>query len=283
MEMIAQTKGMKFIIEPFNEAYISYKRILDRAYHQYISISEDEKKRIIEYLENDSLSGFCGPVNPLKRSYRFLSSRRVIKSTNANALLPILSEESHLELVYLIRHPIPQIISTRKYPYKSVLTEYMQDASFMRKNLTDQQRAFVTEVDRFGSEADQYIAGWCLDNLLPLRLSEDPRGKKLVVLTYEDLVIRTYDCMNFVAHRFNLAAEGTLDCIAIDIPSWTTRFSSADRIRAIRQGDRKYLVDSWCNEDLTEYENLREILEMFDISAYRIDSPYADASLRFSA
>lgn len=280
MEMIAQAKGMRCVIEPFYEGYIRHNEVLDQVCHQYISLSHSNQARALEYLQSDKPSRFCGPINPFKKAFRFSTSRRVIKSTNANALLPNLAANSDLELIYLIRHPIPQIISTRKYPYPSVLGYYVEDQEFVKNHLSERQRELAVEIYRSGSPTDQYLAGWCLDNLLPLKLVSTPGQDRVVVLTYEDLVLRTDECLRLLTRRFNLKVRGDEAGVQSDIPSWTSRFSSGDRLEAIRKQDKEYVVASWSDGDLSEFANLETILDVFNTAVYRIDSPFAEKSLR---
>lgn len=280
MEMISQFDRLKFISEPFNEGYLKYTKALGNIYHQYISLSDSEIDEIIEYLENDRYSRYCGPVNFFSDTYRFFSSRRVIKCTNANAMLPLLAEKSSLDLIYMIRHPIPQIMSTRKYPYKSVLQYYTQDDIFMENNLRKKQRDFAFDIYRFGSEIDSYICGWCLDNLLPLRIFNDSKGSKLTLLTYEDLVLKTHESMNYIAHKFELIPVSDRVNIRFNSPSWSSKFSPADRIEAILSKNIEYLVNSWRVEKLSEFKNLENILRAFNVQVYTINSPFPDESLR---
>lgn len=279
MELISEASRIKFIAEPLNEDYMRHLRIINNVREQYISLDSDELQAVTNYLCDDSISSFCGPINPLHVGYHFLYTRRVIKSTNANALIPTLTKKNIFNIVYLIRHPVPQIISTRKYPYASTLGQYVTDDQFMQKYLTVEQQSFAKYIYYSKRETDKYIVGWCLDNLVPLRLLRSGTTDRPFVVTYEDLVTNTQKCIDVLSDRLKVKFRKSIRA-RFTTPSWTSRFSSADRIAAIQNGNRQYLIGSWRDRDLAEFANLPSILAMYGIFAYKINELYATRSLR---
>ena len=113
----------------------------------------------------------------------------------------------------------------------------------------------------------KFVVEWCLDNLVPIKKSQQP-NRNWHVITYEELVVKPEETIALLCRRLELPnPDRMLD--RVTSPSKVTDTSTTRTLQKIRQGDRQHLITKWRDAvDRSQEEKLFRIVEKFDITMY---------------
>jgi len=278
MELIYSQPKIKFINEPFNKYILDHNNFFPiETRYNYLSLNSKEKRLMSDYFKKNKPINHFGPVKVFAKDYNFKTNRRVIKIIRANNLIEWFLNETDFQIIYLIRHPIAQSISCMKrghvsfYKLKKYVngeSEYFQNNLFLSKNLNGEQKEFLLEINKSGSKLEKFVTEWCLDNLLPLKMTYS-KCHDLITITYEEMVLNPYKTIDLLYEKLNLEDKGRLTS-KIKKPSKTTDSSTKETKNNIKRWNPEFLISKW-RKKITKREeaDLFEILKMFSIDAYK--------------
>jgi hypothetical protein len=274
MDSFYTQPGMKFLNVPLERLYLDYLHVLKKSRTVYASLTPEEGRKLKKYLTEDRPIRHCGPLNIFDRYFNFFTYRRVLKVHKATPLIEWLSNEFDFDIIYLIRHPIPQSISAKRHGFSNKIDAFLSDNIFVEKHLTSKQQGFLKKILKSGTDHEKYVAGWCLENLVCLKIPKDLR--RWLTISYEELVTKPLKCFTFLSEQLQLEdIESMMN--RIKTPSRGSFTSLKEKHKRIRTGDVDYLITGWFNE-VHEAEAARamNILELFGINAYRHDRFFPD-------
>jgi len=281
MEILYTQPGIKYINEPLGKNILdSNKFIPIKTRWNYITLSKYEKKILYEYFVKDDIIRYFGPINIFNSNYNFFTNRRAFKVIRANCLIEWFVNEFDIHIIYLIRHPIPQALSCIKRKHHCEIQEYLEDETFVNDWLSSDQLKYINKILKSGSQLEKFVVEWCLDNIIPLNVSKT--NKRILVLTYEEVVLKPMEVFNQLYQRLNL--ENLDKMISkIKIPSKVTDSSTEKTKKKIQDGDSNFLISKWKNEISKEKEkNLLLILNKFGIDTYKYNHLLAKKELLYN-
>ncbi len=268
MELFYVEPGMKYIYEPLGKKILDYNQFLPIETRWYwVHLSDEEKRVLADYFrDRDKISHF-GPRNPFDGSYNFKTDRRVLKIIRANSLIPWFAREFDYDLIYLIRHPLAQAVSSIKRGHTPSAGQFLENSWFVENYLGQDLREYGKNIWDNGDEREKFVLEWCLDNLIPL--AERGRENDYLTVTYEELVLETEKFIDLFSSTYKLEAKNDM-LEKVRSPSKTADSSNAETRERIQLGDDRYLIEKWRKEySGEEVEGLFNILERFEISAYQ--------------
>jgi len=278
METIASQPGVDFVGEPLN--LWRYRPYFDRLPHpprgRFISLSQDEARQVRSYFE-DLLTGRIKAFNawnPFNPTWSFRVRRLVVKLLGANALIDWMSEEFDIEVLYLLRHPVPVALSCFGRNWGNDAEAYLQNPCFREQVLGPEQARFADEVLAGGAPLQKFVLEWCLENFYPLQVYKE---RPWLVLTYEEVISRPKQVSELICSRFGLPDPERMACV-VSRPSRTTFFADA-REAIVKQGPQA-MLGRWLKRiSQEELKRVQEILDALGIRAYQAFSPYPAESL----
>jgi hypothetical protein len=244
MELISTQSRVTYRDEPDHRVLIDCHDLVRgmRTRWCYADLTADEWSIIKAYLLDDKRLRLFGPKMPWRDGDWIRANRRVLKFVRMAPLIQLFEEELGMSVVYLIRHPIPQILSSKKQGHIPQLDEFIGSPRFMRTHCTSHQRSIVENIALTGSIREQLIAEWSLVNLLPHRYL--PMSAHSMWLTYEEIVAYPAQFQELLATRLGLT-----DAHAIQdrfrTPSKRSDMSDLRKKHAIFTYDTEEIMNSW--------------------------------------
>lgn len=266
MEIFFSEPGMKFINEPLGKRILDYWDFLPiETRWNYINLSQHEKEVLKEYFTTDDPIRHFGPRNPFHPDFNVFTDRRVIKTIRANALIEWFLDELPFEVIYLLRNPISQALSSMGRDHHHQIEDFIESETY-RDCLDPSQLEFARRASASDDRLKKFVVEWVLDNLLPLRVRS--RRSDFTVVTYEELVLEYEKYVGFFVERFGL--EGQQRMLEKESrPSRTTDSSGRETREKIRRKDKESLVRKWTDSISSDQErDLLGILERFDVAVY---------------
>lgn len=267
MEVIYSQPGIKYINGVLAKNLLDYHNLLPiRHRWRYCHLEPHEEPLLRDYFGDERKTRIFGPKNLLGRDYNFYTDRRVIKLIRANPLCEWFANNLDVHMVYLIRHPIAQSLSSIRRGHNHDIEEFVNDETFVNSYLNGELVNLVTDILETGSKLEKFVTSYCLDNLVPLRkLDEHPDW---LVITYEELVLRPKEVIELLCEKLELEDKQAM-LSKITVPSKTTDSSTAATRLRITKQDSGFLVNKWRQEVTEEQEKSAfHLLDRFGINPY---------------
>lgn len=269
MELLGAQPGMRVFDEPLNlHKRIICKELGVRTWEQ-ATVMADRKRVYGRYFRR--LAGNGVPAMSLPFYWpdsRFITRRNTFKILHGGEdMIPWFQDTFGGRIVLLLRHPIPTILSHRRYPRLA----YFLRQPEMRARFEPEQVAFAEETIAGDDRYAQGIVNWCLQNALALG---PDRRDDWTVVSYEDLTIHPRTSVDWLTERLDLEPvdDGELDRLVSKPSGSTVQSDSATKefFAQLDSGqDRTYLIDKWRERVSPEQERLTfEILERMGIDYY---------------
>lgn len=277
MQLAETCSGLRTLNEPFSvfQAGAAALRLPLRRGGQIASPgTADDEVRLLRYTE-DLLSGrvaagarwrFWEPDHPRR------TNRVLVKELHTKGLVDWFAQHFDVQVVVLTRHPLPQSLSCSRLGWGHYVDAYLDDPGF-RTRLTREQLAFAERLRRVGSELEQRVLSWTLENYVPLTLLRS--RPEWLLLTYEECVLAPHRALAAFARVLDQDVAALR--AAAGKPSRSTVMSS-ERTRAeLEGGQREVLVNSWRRHvDPVEERRALQVLEVFGIPLYGSGDDLAD-------
>ncbi len=200
--------------------------------------------------------------------YSLVVHRLVVKMLNANALLEWFVREFNVDVIYLIRHPVPVAASIIRQQWEGIAEAYLQNQQFCDVHLGSELCAFARRVWHTGSPIQRFVLEWALENIIPLRLRD---SLALDVVTYEELVTKPREVAQWLSERYDFPDPERM-YQRILTPSPTTATQSSHLIR--QEGPATLVQRSLAQIPRSELALAQEVLDAFGIDIYRADEPW---------
>ena len=291
-QLVCANKGIRYIGQPLT-AFTSgtaanqlsskkksrYLPTVDQ--FQYISLSKKAQTRLQSYAEL-LLKGKIS-LNTLaeyrlsSKKYWFFTDRIFLKITDANAMIDWFAKNFDCRIIYLMRHPIPNVLSIMKNKWEITSSTYLNNESFIEKYMDNDVLTFCWRIMESNDYFLQGILNWCLENLIPLKHSKSD----FLTITYEELVLSPKPVVKMFSDYLNLSQTDRMYG-AIDRPSASSVFSKKSTAKAISENltiKDKYLklIANWKNFVSRDQEKKAwEILNNFGLCAYSFGSALPD-------
>lgn len=277
--LISLEPGMRRVDQPFDlfspetaQGRIKAKHLPAMPMSQFIHLTKGQSRRVQRYMKR-LLSGGFRALSPPELDY---FNRTVVKICNASPLIDWFAENFDVQILYLVRHPVPQSLSVLRNEWGSTALAYMENREFADRLLSPVQKKLANQILMHGSDIEQAVLNWALENLYPLNHAKGVS----TLITYEELVLYPEKMLNFLAKELDLGNGKAMEA-KVSVPSATSGLSDAATNQAIRSQDREYLLTKWQEDiDVGDRKAIQFILDAFEISEYSVDSPVADESLR---
>ena len=190
-EIISGEDGVRYIIEPFCTA-LKDPFIKNHYYEGFDGKGLDREKDIL-WLQKFSQLIISGKLkiqeswNPFSPLFHLRTNRVCMKIHDAKIAIDWFAINYPKDkMLYFLRHPIPQAISSIKCN-SSILIEAYLNNNWLRKFFIHKELlTFCNKILKEGSLIEKYVTSWCLENLVPLRHIDDDI---YFTLTYEELVV----------------------------------------------------------------------------------------------
>lgn len=279
METIAANRGMLPLNQPVeiltpNLTPYQFRRLPKFDRGQIVHPDADQMEELRAYID-DLMAGQIrvnAPHNFWKKGFRFRTDRLLLKIVGAKPMMDWFDTSYDIDVVYLVRHPVPQSLSCVRNAWGTTTRAYTRNDWFVDEVIRDPGlRDFAEERDRNGSPLERMVVNWVVENLYPLRvLAHRPEWQ---ALSYEECVIDQERILASISERLQLNGVESMRRASAQA-SRSSGLSSAKSLSAIRGGDRQAQVAGWMdqiNDD--EAASVSGVLDRFGVSLYSISSP----------
>ena len=267
MEMIASQPGFRFYDEPFNIRRDNVKKV--GLFHAWEELQPDacDNEKVIGFLEGLKRNRyrFMNPA-PFRKYYRPVTRRIVFKLHELEHMIDEIAERCECDVLYLVRHPIPNSLSRAVVPR---LECFLESNFYRERYLGDQRMKEITEVARKGTRLQQFVVSWCFENYIPLK---EVDLDKWTTLSYEELLLNSRKSCQYLSESLDLEDQDRL-LRSVGEPSTNITMSGQETMDIMSDPDEKKrkrrLVTRWKTRVSDEEERLAmEVLPLFDIDAY---------------
>jgi hypothetical protein len=265
MEMIYTQPGFKWSREPFNlrEPVVQDHLGIDDWNELYMLRSEDKIKRYVDAICTGKLRDYrLKYPRPFGEQHRFITRHTIFKILHfGEDRINWFRDNFNGRVVYLIRHPIPVTLSRKVLPRLQARL-----VSDFRRHFTDAQLAFANQIIENGSQFEQGILDWCLQNMVPMRDMTDD----WTLVSYEQLVLDVDPIIQLLCSRLDLPSPELMR------EQWARPSSSVNRqsdnatqmtLKQERTDEsQNWLVEKW-RKKITPEQEMRssEILAVFGL------------------
>jgi hypothetical protein len=284
METIAANRGVLPLNQPLeiltpNLTPYQYRRMPKFDRGQIVHPDPDQEADLREYTD-DLMAGRIrvnAPHRFWKKGFRFRTDRLLLKIVDAKPMMDWFDATYDVDIVYLVRHPVPQSMSCVRNGWVTSTRGYTRNDWFVDEVLRDSKlRDFAEERDRNGAPLERFVVNWVVENLFPLRvLAHRPHW---LALSYEECVVDQERVFATICDRLELDdVDGMRRASAR--ASRSSSMSSEESLSAIRGGDRQAQVAGWMDR-ITKDESaaVSAVLDRFGVSLYDVTSPMPDWS-----
>ncbi len=267
MELIASQKNIKYVDEPLHiNRHKSYLTNIEPSWSFIYSDSNREGK-FVNYLDkilkNKLFLGQQKFKHILQGEFDYFTNRKAFKILRAKDLINVFEMKFNIQVVYLLRHPIPVALSLIRENIEHRVVHYLNNDLYCQKYLSEELICFSNQIIEHGSELEIRILQWCLENLPPIKFFIK---ENWVIVTYEDLVVNGEETINKLYNSLNLNEFQSL-AEHLSQPSRTTEDIKTKN--KIINEDKTYLIRKW-EKVITKEEKQKafDILRKFDLEKY---------------
>lgn len=277
MNMIYSQPGVDYINQPLDlwQYHPHFDRLPHPRLSKFITLEKIEEQLLRNFF-NDLLSGqirLRNQWNVCDPCFNFYVDRLTIKICNAHDLIEWFAENFEIDIIYLIRHPIPVSLSIIKREWRNAAFAYLENTRFREDHLDSAIQRFARDLLAHGTTLQKYVLEWCLENLYPMKVF---RQQGWLTLAYEEVILRPGKVSELICSLFDLPDLEPMRNTILS-PSRTTLPDSKHLIQA--KGP-SHLVKRWLKQvDLKDIGNIDKVLEAFGVEIYKASSPYPASEL----
>jgi hypothetical protein len=266
MELLAAQSGAKIHDEPLTVNYPESRKELGVDSWEALTVMPDREERYYHFFDRLRRNRVKELNRPFYRKHsRLFTDRNVFKMIHGGKdMLPWFAETFGAMIVVLIRHPIPTVLSHRKFPR----LPYLLQQPAYRELFTDSEIAFAEDIIANGTKLEQGMVDWTLEMCAMFR---NP-SPGVTVISYEDLTVHPEESFAFLRERLQLNPIDDLASL-IAQPSVSTGQSDDETrsffAKAGSDADRSYLISRWTQRvSKAEIRRAFEICDFFDLHLY---------------
>jgi len=274
--IIASQPGVSRIFEPLNRKRFYTKRTNIIPSYKYIYSSPARKEEFKNYFDkifsNEITIHF--PLAFWRDDFSLFPERYVFKFINCKELINYFEEIYDIQVIYFLRHPVPTILSRINWGWSDFnhRFEYLLNDEFFMESFPYDLACYAKEKFHKGNSLEQYAAGWCVENFLPLNKLNKERW---LLMSYEKLIT---DPMNSLITLCQFLNTGEIDLMLKKIHKPSESVSAYKHIKhkfLINDNDvnrEKELIKSWKKKiSVDDEKRIFKILDKFEITCYKYD------------
>lgn len=193
-----------------------------------------------------------------------VTDRVVFQITQCTALIEWFDEHFPVDILVLLRHPIPNALSIMARGWRPECRDFLNHSWFVETQLTGPQVDLARRTVNGGSPLAKHVLDWTFKMLMPVRAVQSGRHPHWLTITYEQLVWQPTEILELISERLDLP---DIDAMRAQVP-WPSR--TVTQGTAEKVDDAHYLLRRWRSRvSKTEEEEVMRIPETFGIDAYR--------------
>ena len=124
-----------------------------------------------------------------RRDFSFRTDRLLLKIIDAKAMMDWFDTHYDLDIVYLVRHPVPQALSCIRNGWGTSTKAYLRNEWFVEEVIADAAALdMARRLADHGTELERMVLNWTVENLYPLKVLAD--RPHWLALSYEETVVR---------------------------------------------------------------------------------------------
>ncbi len=282
MEVIAANRGVLPLNQPIeivtpNLTPYQFRRLPKFDGGMAIHPDEEQEQALRAYVD-DLMAGRIrvnAPVAFWRKGFQFRTDRLLLKITGGKPMMDWFDTNYPVDVVYLVRHPVPQSLSCIRNGWPTTTKIYLRNEWFVETVLADPAlREYAASIDRSGTELERFVVNWVVENLYPLRVL--PQRPQWLALSYEECVADQERVFTEVCRRLDLTDIDRMRAASMR-ESRSSSLSSAETVSAIKTGDRQEQVSGWRKRVSADDEKrVAEILDRFGVTLYSATEPMPD-------
>lgn len=212
------------------------------------------------------------PHAPWQDGFSLRANRLALKIVSAKAMMDWFDANYRLQIVYLVRHPIPQSMSCLRLGWGTSTKAFLRNEWFVEEVIGDPAAAaFAWRTADHGTGLERLVLNWALENLYPLRVLPD--RPHWLALSYEEILTDQERVLTDLRQRLALQDVDRMRRAA-RTASRSSELSTDGTVSAIAEGDRPRLVGGWLGKvEPDQQRATATILDVFGITLYSPDSP----------
>jgi len=278
-EMVTTQPGFKPSKVPFDLRYAPiYDYMSQHGIEQWADYYEDDAQNVIADYINGIRHGKIKITDPFffNNHYRWCTNRVVFKVLHAcEDRIGWFEEAFNSKIIYMLRHPVPVAYSRAQIPRLETFITSKYNRFF-----SNEQLKYAKGILDTGSLLQKAVCDWAFQNSVSLRNI----GENWTVVSYEQLVVEPEPIIEALANNLALPNVDVLRN-RLYYPSHSTRWSddaTNSRLMSLKnlnEQERKTTNDWLIHEkwrskiSCTDRAQLTEILDVFELDIYSIDSP----------
>lgn len=273
MQMIAAAEGIQYIDQPLDIRNFHTNRYDLEPRWEFIHDSNVAKDTFNDYL-HDLIEGKITLQFPHQfwlDGYDLKPNRRVFKILFGLHLIEWFQENFDVHILYLVRHPIPTVLSRHKYNWPFSYVNEIIKNDYYSEIFSENLVSFCENKLSKGSDIEKYTIQWCIENYFPLKHFH---SRDWLQITYEELVMNTEDLVKLMIDEFDLKPsdfDRMTQMITKRAKSPMTHDKTEQFLKQVtRKDDRSYLIKKW-DDQITDSEanKIFDILDKFGIDTYQ--------------
>jgi hypothetical protein len=205
------------------------------------------------------------PVRVWRAEFHLRTDRLLLKILGAKSIAPWIDDNYRVDVVHLLRHPIPQSLSCLRNGWTLTLPAFL-DSQWFVANYLGEHEGFCRDVMTAGPSLEAFVLNWVCENLVMLRAA--PTRPAWIRVRYEDLLVDAATELRRVAAVLDLPDVGAMER-QLSAPSVTSGRSTSERRSAMVSGDRRALVGDWrakVDDDSLAASNA--VMDRFGVDVY---------------
>lgn len=242
-ESLGAEPGLRFVNDPLRDSWMRRKPLRGITLEpgdRLVEFDETIRKKINDYLGNIRYTRLCSPYDPFKPNFHLKTDRVLIKNLRVNPVIEHFLERSNTyQFLWLMRHPIPTILSSINLP-RMDLMRYIEADNYREQHLSEELINFLLNLRERGNNYELWAAEWALDQLAPWKVF-NARPDVSLRVSYEQLSAQPVQTVEKIAKYLNLKRPD-LVVRALRIPSASTR---TERLTLIEHANGNELVTAW--------------------------------------
>ena len=278
MEIIGANRGVLPLNQPvegFTPNLTPYQfarlPVFDRG--EIVHLDAEEEAEFKAYTD-EVLAGRMR-VNAPHRFWRpefsFRTNRLLLKIISAKAMMDWFDTHYDLDIVYLVRHPVPQALSCLRNGWGTSTKAYLRNEWFVEEVIADRTAVdMARRLSDHGTDLERMVLNWTVENLYPLKVLAD--RPHWLALSYEETVLDSEGTFARVSERLSLTDTDRMRRAAARA-SASSGLSERETLAAITARDEDQMVGRW-REQTSESDrtNVARILDTFGVTLYSADS-----------
>ncbi|MCA9149618.1 MAG: hypothetical protein KDA92_09980, partial [Planctomycetales bacterium] len=251
MEMLGTNRGIMFSDQPFS-LYTAHRANLNRlpipAYSQFTNLDADEECAFQAYVTG-LLSGEIRANIPWKLwspEFHLRNSRLCLKITDAKCMISWIAQHFDVQTVVMTRHPVGQALSVANAGWFTTGKGLLRSPGYVEQWLSSDQTSTAWDVYHGGSELEQRVLDWVLENLPLLRHAA--QHPDCLFIPYEYLVLAPDVTVQQLTKHLSLPDPEKMLKRCRRPSRSTAPLSTPEQQALIQRGDRTQLIGSWRNK-----------------------------------